>query len=46
MRRYKVCMSNGDTMIVKANTLVDAARKAEEMCQSFGYYARAMKIEE
>ena len=43
---YKVRMSNGSVMIVKANTLVDAARKAEEMSISHGYYAVAMEIKE
>jgi len=41
---YKVRMSNGDVMLVKANTLVDAARKAEELSKSYGYETRAMEI--
>ena len=41
---YKVRMSNGSVMIVKANTLVDAARKAEQLSESQGYYAEAMEI--
>lgn len=43
---YKVRMSNGSVMLVKANTLVDAARKAEALSQSQGYYAEAMEIKE
>lgn len=45
MRRFKVAMSNGNTILVEAVTLVSAVRKAEEMMQSFGYYAKAMEIE-
>ena len=45
MRRFKVLMSNGNTMLVDAVSLVDAARQAEEMCALFGIYAQAMQIE-
>ena len=45
MRRFKVRMSNENTMLVDAVSLVDAARKAEEMCELFGIYAQAMEIE-
>lgn len=46
MRKYKVMMSNGNVILIEAVTLVSAARKAEEMMQSFGYYyAKAMEIE-
>ena len=41
---YKVRMSNGSVMIVQASTLVDAARKAEQLSESQGYYAEAMEI--
>jgi len=41
---FKVRMSNGSVMIVQASTLVDAARKAEQLSQSQGYYADAMEI--
>lgn len=44
MRRFKVRMSNGTVMLVKANTLVDAARQAEKLSESQGYYAEAMEI--
>lgn len=46
MKRYKVRMSNGNTMLVDAVSLVDAARKAEAMCESVGIYAQAMEIED
>ena len=46
MRKFKVRMSNGNTMIVDAVTLVDAARKAEQLSQSYGYYTNAMEIKE
>ena len=45
MKRFKVLMSNGNTVLVDAVTLVSAARKAEEMMRGFGYYAKAMEIE-
>lgn len=45
MRRFKVRMSNGNTMLVDAVSLVDAARQAEALCALFGIYARAMEIE-
>lgn len=44
MRKFKVRMSNGSTMLVNAVSLVDAARQAEELSKSYGYYAVAMEI--
>ena len=45
MKRFKVRMSNGNTMLVDAESPADAIRKAEEMCEAYGYYAYAIEIE-
>ena len=46
MKEFKVEMSNGNVIMAKARSKVEAMEKAERINQSCGFHTKAINVEE